>query len=127
VLLIDKDLRLLSWLGRILAKAGFRTVPVTSCRFAERLLAKSSLQVDLVVVNVSLPGSARFMRSLLRNFPNMKVIALLDGEFQPPLPPHAHSYFRKPERDDLKAIVDELEATLEWLCVVQEVLRDPIG
>ena len=64
VLIVDRDLGLLFWLGAIFTKAGCRTIPAFDCGQAVSLMRKLGVQLALVVVSPELVEVAWMIRTL---------------------------------------------------------------
>ncbi len=81
VLLVDADLGFLLWLGRLLADAGYDTVPARNVAGAHtiRHQLNPDVSVDVLVVSGSLTGAGMLVTELCRSYRQMKVIVVLDS------------------------------------------------
>ena len=66
ILIVDGDLGLVLWLGRMLVDAGHDAVPAQNIAEADRLMRELDLRVDLLVINPSLQGAADLLERLNR-------------------------------------------------------------
>jgi DNA-binding NtrC family response regulator len=79
VLIVDKDLGFLFWLGEILAGANYQPWPACNAADAINLMAsKRSAPLDLLIVNASVRGASRLIAHFRRHRADLKVIAV-DG------------------------------------------------
>ena len=76
ILLIDSDLGLLFWLGRILDHAGYQAFPARSVPDAVALLRELHLTVGVLILNCSLPEAEDLVPTLRRSYRFLKVICL---------------------------------------------------
>jgi DNA-binding response OmpR family regulator len=79
ILLVDRDLGLLFWLGRILDQAGYQAFPAKSVRDALALLRELHLTVGVLILNCSLPEAEDLITGLRNSQRYLKVICL-NGE-----------------------------------------------
>jgi DNA-binding response OmpR family regulator len=118
VLILDNDLGFVFWLGRTLDAAGYQTLPAKNISDATILLEELTLEIDLLIVNPSLPGAAEFVSMLRRSTRRLKVIAISDVDGPVTTLPGVDAWRRKPDN-----IVDEV-TTLEWVQLTQSLLAD---
>ena len=77
VLIVDDNVGFLFWLGEVLAGANYQPWPACSAADATKMLRTKRLaQLDLLVVNPSLRGTAPFIARLRRTRPTVKVLAV---------------------------------------------------
>jgi DNA-binding NtrC family response regulator len=76
VLIVDRDLGFVWWLGEILNNAGCRAIPALNCREALALTEDMNLELDLVFVNPKLWGVSTMIRTLTRTNKRAKIIAM---------------------------------------------------
>lgn len=76
ILLIDSDLGLLFWLGRVLDHAGYQAFPARSVPDAVALLRELHLTVGVLILNCSLPEAEDLVPTLRRSYRFLKVICL---------------------------------------------------
>ena len=77
VLVVDRDLGFLFWLGCVLSEAGHDALPARNVKAASLLLRSLNSAVELLVVDSGLPGAQRFAAQLRRLNPEIKVIDAL--------------------------------------------------
>jgi len=118
ILLIDHDLGVLFWLGRILDEAGFRAFPAKNCSDAETLLREYGLEVDLFVVNPALPDALGFVLALRRSDSKAKLVSLLGEDDEDAMLPNADGVYRKSVADEMQAV--------KWVALIQSVLGDVV-
>src|SRR5215472_2026623 len=93
VLLADRDLGFVFWLGAGLATAGYLALPAQSRQDAEGFLKRLEVPLHLLIVACSLPHANTLVRSLRRSRPHLKIIALTDDAEDPcPSVPQADLY-----------------------------------
>jgi DNA-binding NtrC family response regulator len=79
VLIVDKDLGFLFWLGELLAGAKYQPWPACTAADAISLMgSKRTVPLDLLIVDASLRGASRLIDHFRRNRTKLKVIAV-DG------------------------------------------------
>jgi len=77
VLIVDDNLGFLYWLGETLAGARYQPWPALSTPEAVAIVRNKTLaQLDLLVVNPSLPGARRLIARLRSGLPDLKVMAV---------------------------------------------------
>jgi len=118
VLIVDDDLGFVFWLGRSLDAAGYRSLPAKSITDATILLEELNIQIDLLIVNPSLPGAGGFISRLRRSPGSVKVIAVSDLEKPVTTPSGVDVWRRK-----FQGPVDSTSG-LEWLQLVSGILSD---
>ena len=74
VLIVDRDLGFVWWLGEILNSAGCHAVPALNCREALTLANEMKLDVDVLFVNPKLWGVSALTRSLSRANRSVKIV-----------------------------------------------------
>src|SRR5882724_4454329 len=57
VLIVDRDLGFVFWLGRALDDAGYQALPAKGIGDATELLGHMNLEIDLLIVSPSMPGA----------------------------------------------------------------------
>jgi hypothetical protein len=78
--IIDPDPGFVCWLGQLLSQAGCQVIPALSGREAVRLVAKLNLPIDVAIVDPSLRGVGKAMRTLRDQFPSLKTVAVRTGD-----------------------------------------------
>ncbi|MBZ5624469.1 MAG: response regulator [Acidobacteriia bacterium] len=118
VLIVDRELGFVFWLGQALDRAGYEALPAKSIADASDLLGQLKLEIDLLIVSQSLGGAREFAATLRRSQGHLKVLALIGEQEEP------DSAF--PEADAFERRLSNLDdaSRLEWLETVQNVL-DP--
>lgn len=76
ILLIDRDLGLLFWLGHVLDHAGFQAFPARTVPDAASLLAELHLTIGVLILDCCLPGAEDLIVSMRRSRRFLKVICL---------------------------------------------------
>jgi DNA-binding response OmpR family regulator len=79
ILLIDRDLGLLFWLGHALDQAGYPSFPAKSVPDAVSLLGELHLNVGVLILDCSLPGTEGLIAALRQSRKFLKVICM-NGE-----------------------------------------------
>jgi hypothetical protein len=81
VLIVDRELGFVFWLGQALDRAGYQALPAKSCEDAAELLKQLNVEIHLLIVGHSLEGAGAFADSLRRSQGHLKVIDVIgDGE-----------------------------------------------
>jgi DNA-binding response OmpR family regulator len=119
ILIVDRDLGFVYWLGRVLDDAGYEAIPARRVPDAIQLLHELHTVVDLLIVNMALPGAADLVRALRRSARPIRVMSLLESPDETPAsPPGSDAVRSKPEE------VDEI-SKLEWVDAIDRLLGCP--
>lgn len=105
------------WLGHVLDAAAYSALPARSVRDAARLITQLNVEVDVLVVNLALPGSPDYISALQRSQSKLKVIGVLSDPAQAATIPRVNAVHVK--RPVLNGITK-----VEWLQCVHGVLAD---
>lgn len=77
ILIVDRDLGFIFWLGSILAGAGYQPWPASDFAEAISLAGRKPLaRLDLLIVNASLPEVSKLIAHFRRTHAQLKVMAL---------------------------------------------------
>jgi len=96
VLLVDRDLGFVLWLGAALDKAGYRSLPAPSSQDVVELFNELQVPVHLLIVGCSLPDASTLVSSLRLSQQYLKIIALTEDGAQPcPSVPDADLYCQR--------------------------------
>lgn len=79
VLIVDDDLGFVWWLGETFTEIGYRAIPALNPSQASEFLTKLREEINLLVVNGSIAGVGRLVKSLAGSQPDLKVILIQDG------------------------------------------------
>jgi hypothetical protein len=74
VLIVDRDLGFLFWLGQLLADAGYETLPAVSCAEALFHIKTFGVGIDDVIVEEDLPGASEMLQELARVNGSLRII-----------------------------------------------------
>jgi DNA-binding response OmpR family regulator len=80
VLIVDADLGFVFWLGRVLADAGYQALPAKGFSEASALLSELKAEIDVLILNTSLPGAADFVKAFRRSRPNTNILAAFSNK-----------------------------------------------
>jgi hypothetical protein len=83
VLVVDKDLGFVFWLGRALDAMHYYAVPAKSVPDAALLIMQLDLKVDLLMINLELSGGADFISALHRSRQDIRVIGIVEDPLRP--------------------------------------------
>jgi hypothetical protein len=83
VLIVNRDLGFVFWLGQVLTKAGYQTLPAKSCADGSELISRLNLGIDILVVSNSLASAGVFADALRQSQRRLKVIAVLGAGEEP--------------------------------------------
>ena len=116
VLILDRDLGFVFWLGQNLDRAGHQAYPAKSTADAITLLGRFHLDIDLLVVNPALDGALSLANTLMQSHRDLKVLVTSQGDVPPDRKSVAwHSWKRKPAALDRRTAKEWLEA-IEQVC-----------
>lgn len=93
VLIVHEDLGFVCWMGELLTRAGYQTLPALNSRDAVRLSTEFSLPIDVAIIDPALQNITKAVETMRRRFPSLKTVAI-----------------RTPGQDPMAAI--DAEATL---------------
>jgi DNA-binding response OmpR family regulator len=119
VLIIDSDLGFVFWLGKLLGDAGYQALPAKGVSEARALLGELNTEIDLLIVNPSLPGAPDFVSALRRSYPNSKVLTALGEKDQ------SADRVQISDVTARKPLVQDPGASTLWLRMVGHVLSIP--
>jgi len=119
ILLIDRDLGFLFWLGRVLDQGGFEAFPAKSIPDAETLIREFHLIVGMLIVNGALPGTQEFIAKVRQANTDLKVIALLEPGQLTIVPPGVNAVCHKP-------LEIHSASKILWLRTVRDVFDIPV-
>ena len=114
VLIMDRDLGFVFWLGQILDSAGYQALPAKSSVDAIALQNELHLEIDLLILNPSLEGGCEFAETVRRSQEHLKIMAALDEQEDPNTAVMADASRHKPS-------VRDRVSKLEWLAVIEQV------
>jgi DNA-binding NtrC family response regulator len=80
ILIVDRDLGFVFWLGQILDAAGYVAVPAKGVADAAEIVATLRLPVDVLIAPAVERGVGEFMEKLRFSSPDLQVIALASEE-----------------------------------------------
>jgi len=116
VLIVDRDVGFLFWLGEVFTKAGCRAIPALDCGQAVSLIRKLSVQLAAVIVNPELIEVAWMIKTLRRSNGQFKVVTISDDDPDVGSTIQTHVTLKRPR-------LGELVSSEDWLNRAQEVLR----
>jgi DNA-binding NarL/FixJ family response regulator len=76
ILIVDDHLGFVFWLGQALQREQYGVLPAMAVTDAITLLPKCVPSLDLLIINLGLPGAPDFVRALRKSREHIKVIAL---------------------------------------------------
>jgi len=122
ILIVERDLGFVFWLGRALDYAGHVSLPAKDVQDAKSLLRDLNPAVELIIVNPRVPGAAAMLQQMRGATPDVKVIELAEHGQEPGWRlPFVDTWKSKP------AVGDEAAAR-EWISAVETVLAgDAVG
>src|SRR6185295_8227222 len=86
VLIVDRELGFVFWLGQALDRAGYQALPAKSCEDATELLKQLNVEIHLLIVGHSVAGAAAFADALRRSQGHLEVITVIGDEEEPIAP-----------------------------------------
>ena len=115
VLIVDGDLGFAFWLGHLLDAAGYLAMPAKSIPDAAKLVVQLNLAVDVLVINLAVPGSVDFIAASQRSNSDLRVVGVLNDSVEVANIPRVHTIHFK------GTVLDE-QAKVDWLQCVRGVL-----
>jgi hypothetical protein len=117
ILIVDRDLGFVFWLGQILDAAGYVAVPAKGVADAAEIVVTLRLPVDVLIAPAVESGVGEFVEKLRFTSPDLQVVALASEEDAAwAMPPPRAVWKRKPRYRD--------EATRsEWLNLIHNLDR----
>lgn len=116
VLIVDRDLGFVFWLGQRLDEAGYQALPAKSCDAAADLLKELNVEVDVLILGNSCEGAQEFSDALRHSQKNLKVIVVV-GDSEEPSPP-----FPRGDATQEKFSRRDETSKLEWIETIERVL-----
>ena len=104
LVIVDRDLGFVFWLGRALDLCGHVTLPARSGTDALSLIDELGVFVDALLINPAAPGAVKLIASLRLTGHPPKVICLIDDEESRIAPQLVTASVRKPTRTDGQAL-----------------------
>ena len=84
ILIVDSDLRFVSWLCQVLDAAGYETIPAKGVAQAMQVVADLDVWVDILIARPTLSGADGFAKELRSSQQGqLKTIALIDRNDEP--------------------------------------------
>jgi DNA-binding response OmpR family regulator len=78
VLLVNRDLGFVFWLGQALDAIGYEAYPAKTVQDATRLVKELSLQLDLLIIDPETAGAMGFIAAAKLSWPGVRVMAVYD-------------------------------------------------
>ena len=103
------------WLGHLLDNASYMALPAKSVPDAAQLVRQLNLTVDVLVINVALPGGVSFIADLRKANCDIRMIGVLNDSVEIANIPKVNAVHFK------GSTLDET-AKIDWLECVREVL-----
>jgi hypothetical protein len=119
VLIIDGDLGFVFWLGHVLDTAKYSALPAKGVPEAALLVMQLDLKVEVLVVNLSLPGATDFIAAVHRLRTEVRVIGVVNEDWPAENIRGLNVTYQKP------TVLDEA-AKSEWLRRVGKVLSNGV-
>ena len=118
ILIVDRDLGFVFWLGQILDAAGSVAVPARGIADAAEIVAMLRLPVDVLIASPAERGVREFVERLRFSSPDLQVVALANEEDPASVtPPPGAVWKRKPQHRDEAA-------KSEWLGLIHGLGRN---
>ena len=120
VLILDRDLGFLFWLGGIFSEAGCQVVPALDCAQAVSTVRELDLTFDLVVLNPAFEQVQQALNVLSAQGAKPKIVVISDEKVDAIGPNPVDASLNRPRgSQDI--------SHQEWLQRVQHVLRNVLG
>jgi hypothetical protein len=115
VLIVDRELGFVFWLGQALDRAGYQALPAKSCEDAAELLKQLNVEIHLLIVGYCLAGAGAFADALRRSQGHLKVIAVIGEGEQPGSP------FPGADASQLMLSAVDEGSEAEWLETIEAI------
>ena len=116
VLVVDQDLGFVFWLGRLLADAGYSSLPALSCPEALSRVRMLGIKPDAVIADPALPNFHRMLQTLKHANGDMRLIAVRTPGYNIPPDLHPGATVDRP--------LAEPESTSDWLLRIEQAFHD---
>jgi hypothetical protein len=117
ILIVDRDLGFVFWLGQILDAAGYVAVPAKGIADAAEIVETLRLPVDVIISQPAERGLGEFVEKLRFGSPDLQVVALASADDPVwAIPPLGAVWKRRPRRRDEAA-------RSEWLDLIHDLDR----
>lgn len=120
VLIVDRDLGYVFWLGAALDAAGYTALPAKGAPEAALLIIQLDLQIDVLIIDLTLPGAKELTTGLYRTRPSLKVVASVSEPIEPSSAKSVDGALPKP------SILDD-SAKFQWIRSIRGVLGDNVS
>jgi hypothetical protein len=118
ILIVDRDLGFVFWLGQILDAVGYVAVPAKGVADAAEIVVKLRLPVDVLIAPLAEHGLHEFVEKLRFSSPDLQVVALANEEDPAAaMAPPGSVWKRKPRHRDEAA-------KSEWLDLIHDFDRN---
>jgi hypothetical protein len=115
VLIVDRDLGFIFWLGKVLAKAGYLAVPAKGCESGAELVSRLDLRIDVLIVSNAFADAGVLADGLRHSQRYLKVIAVL-GDGEEPV-----SAFSGSDTTQYRPSLQDEGSEMEWLKTIAGV------
>lgn len=116
VLIVEEDLGFVCWLGRLLADAGYKSVPALSCPEALSRVRMLGIKPDAIIADPSLPNFNRMLQTLNRANGSIRLVAITSPGHSIPPNLHPNGTINRP--------LAEPDSPSDWLRKIEEAFRD---
>ncbi len=118
ILITDRDLGFVFWLGQALDAVGYEAFPARGVVEAAALIDELKLAIDLLVINPFLEGVTEFITTLRQSRPMLRIVLILpENEGVAPRDIDAVAAQRKP-------VIADDAARAEWLATIKNALPE---
>jgi hypothetical protein len=120
ILIVDRDLGFVFWLGQILDAAGYVAIPARGVAEASEIVTMLRLQVDALIAPPAERGLHEFVEKLRFNSPGLQLVNLVSEETSALTRPSEGVWKRKPPRRDEPS-------KSEWLDLIHNLHQDCVA
>lgn len=103
VVIVDHDLGFVFWLGHMLDSRGHSALPARTVADAALLIMQLDLKIDVLVINLSLPGAVEFVNAMHRTRRQVTVIGIIENAQPATTIPGVNALHPKPRTIDLSS------------------------
>jgi hypothetical protein len=116
VLIVDRDLGFVFWLGQHLDNIGYQALPAKGSVDATAILRELHVEIDLLIVNPDSDGASALTEALRRSQGHLKVITISSQEKESSVP------FRGANASHYRPSFLDEASKAEWLETIERVL-----
>lgn len=119
VLIVDYDLGFVFWLGHMLDNLGNSALPAKTVPDAALLIMQLNLKVDVLLINLALPGAVDLIAAVHRSHTEAKVVGIFEGQVPMTVLPGVCATHPKP-------VTIDAFAKAGWIDCIEDVVATSV-